>query len=439
MKLEQMTLFENKQEQKQEQKRKGKKSNKTTFTNNMSLPIHRWFRYSAGFSAEWAESIIQKYNHTNREDFQVFDPFAGSGTVLIASDKSNVIGAGVDSHPFVSRMTKAKLLWETDTLDLRNYTAKILAKAEFLKNDKLDSYPDLIYKCYPEEILLQLQAIKKALMLEEDKESNLYQLSWLALVPILRACSTAGTAQWQYIQPSKKTKAKIPFETYKNQISIMIDDMLLYQNEVGESRALFYKEDARNCPSIEENWADLIITSPPYANNYDYADATRLEMSFFNEISGWGDLQEKVRPNLIRACTQHVSKLKNETFDILQDSLLEPIYNEIYGTCKELELERENHGGKKNYHTMIATYFLDMAKVWLELRRICKEGSTVCFVIGDSAPYGVYVPVDEWLGKLAISAGFKEFYFEKERDRNTKWKNRKHDVPLKEGFLWVRG
>ncbi|CKG42137.1 Uncharacterised protein [Streptococcus pneumoniae] len=219
----------------------------------------------------------------------------------------------------------------------------------------------------------------------------------------------------------------------------MIDDMLLYQNEVGKSRALFYKEDARNCPSIEENWADLIITSPPYANNYDYADATRLEMSFFNEISGWGDLQEKVRPNLIRACTQHVSKLKNETFDILQDSLLEPIYNEIYGTCKELELERENHGGKKNYHTMIATYFLDMAKVWLELRRICKEGSTVCFVIGDSAPYGVYVPVDEWLGKLAISAGFKEFYFEKERDRNTKWKNRKHDVPLKEGFLWVRG
>ena len=104
-----------------------------------------------------------------------------------------------------------------------------------------------------------------------------------------------------------------------------------------------------------------------------------------------------------------------------------------------MEAEKENHGGKKNYYTMIALYFLDMAHVWRELKRVCKEGAEVCFVIGDSAPYGVYVPVDEWLGKLAISAGFKEYNFEKTRDRNVKWKNRKHTVPLKEGRLWVKG
>ena len=104
-----------------------------------------------------------------------------------------------------------------------------------------------------------------------------------------------------------------------------------------------------------------------------------------------------------------------------------------------MEREKENHGGKKNYYTMIALYFLDLAKIWMELRRVCKKGSLVCFVIGDSAPYGVYVPVDEWLGKLAVSAGFKEYQFEKTRDRNVKWKNRKHTVPLKEGRLWIRG
>ena len=51
--------------------------------------------------------------------------------------------------------------------------------------------------------------------------------------------------------------------------------------------------------------------------------------------------------------------------------------------------------------------------------------------------YGVYVPVDDWLGKLAISAGLKNYHFEKLRDRNTKWKNRKQRVPLKEGRLWI--
>jgi hypothetical protein len=96
-------------------------------------------------------------------------------------------------------------------------------------------------------------------------------------------------------------------------------------------------------------------------------------------------------------------------------------------------------GGKKTYNNMIACYFLDMAKVWRALRRVCASSSEVCFVIGDSAPYGVYVPVIEWFGKLAKAAGFDLWSFEKLRDRNIKWKNRKHRVPLCEGHLWVRG
>ena len=66
-------------------------------------------------------------------------------------------------------------------------------------------------------------------------------------------------------------------------------------------------------------------------------------------------------------------------------------------------------------------------------------GATVCFVIGDSAPYGVYVPVVPWLGALAEAAGFHAWRFEETRQRNIKWKNRKHRVPLKEGRLWVEG
>jgi hypothetical protein len=51
----------------------------------------------------------------------------------------------------------------------------------------------------------------------------------------------------------------------------------------------------------------------------------------------------------------------------------------------------------------------------------------------------VYVPVERWLGELALAAGFTSYRFEKTRDRNTKWKNRKHRVPLHEGHLWVQG
>ena len=88
---------------------------------------------------------------------------------------------------------------------------------------------------------------------------------------------------------------------------------------------------------------------------------------------------------------------------------------------------------------MIAQYFIDMSLVWRSLRNACCPGAKVCYVIGDSAPYGIYVPVDEWLGQLALAAGFSSFKFEKIRDRNVKWRNRKHRVPLKEGRLWVEG
>src|SRR5436305_14141542 len=42
--------------------------------------------------------------------------------------------------------------------------------------------------------------------------------------------------------------------------------------------------------------------------------STRLEMSFFREIAGWGDLQETVRKYLVRSCKrseEHTSELQS--------------------------------------------------------------------------------------------------------------------------------
>ena len=159
-------------------------------------------------------------------------------------------------------------------------------------------------------------------------------------------------------------------------------------------------------------------------------------MSFWGDIENYKGLMEVSR-HLVRACTQHVSRLKNDVFDMMESSLLEPIREELKAKFDLLAKERENHGGKKNYHLMIVAYFYDLAQVFNTLSKKTSDNCKMCFVIGDSAPYGIYIPVDEWLGKLAINSGFKSFSFEKLRDRNIKWKNRKHRVPLKEGRLWI--
>ncbi|MCL2003457.1 MAG: site-specific DNA-methyltransferase [Oscillospiraceae bacterium] len=418
----------------------------STFIDNMKLPIHRWFRYSAGFSAKWVEKTVFEFleersvTPNSATDFVVLDPFAGSGTTMLAADQVGIAGIGFESHPLISKIASTKLLWNTDVKSFREYAIKILTVAKKISRD-LDDYPAIIHRCYGIENLTDIDRIKHALI-QSCNDSNEYKLSWLAFLSILRSTSHAGTAQWQYVLPNKsKIKVLNVFDAYSKQIELMCDDILAFSSTVTETKtkSSIFQHDARLPLDALKNKIDLIITSPPYANNYDYADATRLELCVLGEINGWSDLQNTVRSSLIRSCTQHVSKEKRQTFDFLDEPTLNPIREEIYSVCKKLDEVKEYHGGKKNYHTMIALYFLDLSIVWQNLRILCKRNSDVCFVVGDSAPYGVYVPVDEWLGKLAIASGFDSYKFVKTRDRNVKWRNRKHDIPLKEGQLWVKG
>jgi hypothetical protein len=274
-------------------------------------------------------------------------------------------------------------------------------------------------------------------MIRDDSAAS--ELVWLTLVAILRKVSKAGTAQWQYVLPKKQKRAPVdPDRAFEDSYRMFSEDMRIGQSLHGP-KAMFLQADARTCAGVSDGFANLVITSPPYPNNYDYADATRLEMSFTREIDGWGCLQDKVRRHLVRSCSQHVPEKAIDLHAVLSLPELMPIRQQLTQVCETLAEVRKTKGGKKTYHLMIACYFADLAKVWMSLRRVCQTPSKVCFVIGDSAPYGVYVPVIPWMGTLATAAGFKSFTFEKTRDRNVKWKNRKHRVPLQEGRLWVKG
>lgn len=415
-----------------------KEAKSGTFTDNMKLPIHRWFKYSAGFSAEWAKTIIEKEKKSGAK-LTVLDPFAGSGTTLLAAEHVGVDSYGLESHPFVARIASTKLLWHK--VDPKKYMDEINFLIEKSKKDQSEyllNTSELLLKCYSGNSLNKLFALKSE-FLNKNKNTPTDQLVWLTITAILRSCSHVGTAQWQYILPNK-TKVRVldPFDALLAKAEQIAND-IEYAKKEFLPLAKIIQLDARLASEIPKDSIDLVITSPPYPNNYDYADATRLEMTFWGEIEGWGDLHEKVRKHIIRSCSQHSAADRINLNEFLESELLKPISGEISKVCNELAEVRKTKGGKKTYHTMIAAYFLDLAQIFHRLRPLCKDGSRLCFVIGDSAPYGVYVPAEKWLGKLAIHAGFKSYAFEKIRDRNVKWKNRKHSVPLHEGRLWIEG
>lgn len=410
-----------------------------TFTDNMKLPIHRWFRYSAGFSAEWAESVIRE--NSLGTDACVLDPFAGSGTTIIAAEKAGANAIGFESHPFVTRIAQAKLMWRSvDTAKFRDAAANLVASAKASSPPSLEQTAPLLLKCYTDDALVVLFSLRDKFLSSPPKNKAIRELLWLAITAILRPCSHVGTAQWQYVLPSKKkAKTLSPIEAFDAKVSEIISDVEYARSENFTSQAHIFAQDARQPSAIAPASIDLVVTSPPYPNNYDYADATRLEMTFWGEVETWGDLQSKVRKHIIRSCSQHSAAERLQLDDLLKLEVVSPIVDELTQVCRTLEEVRLTKGGKKTYHTMIAAYFVDLANIFRALRPVCKEGSRLCFVIGDSAPYGVYVPAEEWLGRLALSVGFKSYSFEKLRDRNIKWKNRKHQVPLHEGRLWIEG
>jgi hypothetical protein len=218
----------------------------------------------------------------------------------------------------------------------------------------------------------------------------------------------------------------------------VIKDSLQVQIDGWQKKSSILLQDARQPQKLDQDF-DLLVTSPPYPNNYDYADATRLEMTFWKEIEGWRDLQSAVRKDLLRSCSQHSAAEKLQLEALLEEVYLAPIIDELRPVCEQLAEIRLTRGGRKTYHTMVAAYFCDLAQILLNIRSHMRPGSTLCFVIGDSAPYGVHVPAEKWLGELALAARFKGYKFEKLRDRNVKWDNRVHKVPLQEGNLWIQG
>lgn len=407
-----------------------------TFVGNMNLPIHRWFRYSAGFAAEWVNQVLDEWEI----DFTrtVLDPFAGSGTVPIVCDERHTKSIGIEAHPVVARVSRAKLSWATSVDDFTSHSQEVWDRAESDRG-RCPEYPSLIERSFDTGTLHLLHRLRAAWVRLSD-QSPASELVWLVITSILRPCSKAGTAQWQYILPNKsKRNVLSPEAAYHQQVAVMAEDMRWMQTRAQSSYAESILGDARSASHLTTEKIDAVITSPPYANNYDYADALRFEMTFWGDVTNWAEIHDRVRRYLLVSSSQHSSKEKLREEDLLDSPEVEPIRSELSSIVAQLRMIRETKGGKKHYHTMIAAYCRDIGSVMREMRILCKEGARMCWIIGDSAPYGIYCPIDRWIGDLALAAGFHSYRFEKLRDRNIKWKNRKHNVPLKEGLLWIEG
>ena len=422
-----------------------------TFKDSLRAPIHRWFKYPAGYSYKLVEQTFKVFGIG--PGHAVYDPFSGTGTTILTAKQNGIDGVGIEAHIFVHWVAETKLFWDFNAADLTQWVAKTLKEVRHKVERGLpksvdinEAFPQLIYKCYHPEDLAVLYLIRAY---SEEIESKPYQnLFKLALTDTLRSASTAGTG-WPYIAPRKSNGHNPPKNAFivfqKTLLSIVADletvigktPPCVTRNVLGDSR--------RREPSVADESLDLAVTSPPYLNNYDYADRTRLEMYFLGWASSWGDITRAVRDKLMMAATTQVRRADYDLDNILRPELAEhapEVYQALRAAVSDLTRLRQEKSGKKDYDIMTAQYFNDMYDVLRETYRVLKPDAAFVLVLGDSAPYGVYIPTGRYIAEIACSGGigFKSFQLEDLRKRGGKWPGnpQRHKVPLAEGLVILR-
>lgn len=417
-----------------------------TFKDSKRLPIHRWFQYPAGYSPKLVYQKIREFNLS--KDSLIFDPFLGCGTTCVAAREKGIGCVGIEAHGFVADIASTKLFWEYDIKTLKEDFQKIIFEKFFdpkiSKKAEADfnEIPELVKKCFSKDNLINLLKIKHSINLVSTDKRNKEFLK-LALTSTLRLSTFAGTG-WPYIAPSKyqgKKTEKEGVSIFKKQFSLMISDIEEINRICIETPpSTVIKGDSRILQDISKESVDLALTSPPYLNNYDYADRTRFETYFFGIAKDWGDITEKFRNKLIVAATTQTKRTNFDPHNCISEDIIKSapeIAEEITEKVVELSKRRLTKGGKKSYDIMVAQYFNDVFPILKNTYYYLKNGGAFVLVLGDSAPYGVHIPTETYIGELGKAIGFKFYEIEELRTRGDKWANnpQRHSVKLRESLI----
>lgn len=417
-----------------------------TFKDSLKAPIFGWFTYPAGFSYKAVEYSLKQ--EALKPGDTVYDPFMGSGTTNLVAQMLGINSYGVEAHPFVFPITKCKM---NIGIDLQAVHHRINEIEQIVRDTKVDSFdisdtlerefPELVRKCFLPETLYELMLIRNSIRGIEDNDVR--QFLNTGLICTLRSVSIASTG-WPYISPKKikvTSLSKKGLDTYYKFILKMMDDVTRFRmvtcNEISTHN--IYLGDSRDTSEyIPSNIADHIFTSPPYLNNFDYADRTRLEMYFMGDANNWSDICTKVRTRLITSATTQISR-SDDKYKFLDEFKRDNPneYSFLRGAVSELGEKRKSKGGKKSYDLLVSGYFNDIYQILKDNYRILKPGHKAKYILGDSAPYGVHIPTDELIGKIGCNIGFSDYKIDLLRTRGDKWKNnpQRHDVKLRETIV----
>ena len=378
------------------------------FAGNKTQPVHRWVPWIAGFSKEFVAGTIDRFLPSKG---RVLDPFAGVGTTLLEAVLAGHDAVGFEINPYAAFACRTKLdAFTADPENLRDQANRFL---EFhtrngartprsvpppgFRTREAFYHPKILRK-----VLLSLDFISE---IRDPQARDLFRLAF--------AATMVSYSNYSY-EPSLGRKAAVgrvaatefPVEEFITaRLLDMSADIRWFHERQGDRRPRrrvvldsFFAAYRR----VSRNSVDLIVTSPPYLNNYHYNRNTRPQLYWLGLVESTRELKEIEQRNFGKFW-QTVREQPNVQLD---PEIAEP---EIIDTLNELRTKTPEKGiyGGRGWANYAATYFNDCLRFARGTHWCLRPGASALVVIGNSILQGIPIPTDRFLAQIAGAAGLE--------------------------------
>ena len=382
----------------------------SAFGGNKALPLHRWVPWIAGFSAEFVRDCLNEYlPKPSRKALWVMDPFAGVGTTLIESFTHGLNVIGFEINPYAVLAARMKL--EAVNIPTKGLAEHIAAFETFMEQcDRVEpaqphskapsgfsGRTELFNPKIERKMLFALDFINS---LSNHRIKDIFRLAFGSMMVSVSNYSYEPSLT-RRLAVGKPCIADAPVgKLLSARVRLMLEDIVWLQTCVKRFSRLPQAEiaDGSIFSALDtlkrRKFVDLLVTSPPYLNNYHYPRNTRPQLHWLGYACGQGYKNAREDESFGKFW-QTVRGLPP-----IPLSFRMPELEKTVETIRCISSERGSYGGP-GWANYVATYFNDTYRFCGILSQLLREQSRAVIVLGNSIIQGVEVKTDYFFGKIA--------------------------------------
>ena len=381
------------------------------FSSNKRLPMHRWVPWIAGYSQQFVQDALSRYLP---RPGTVLDPFAGVGTTLVEAVLAGHRAIGFEINPYAAFACQTKLnAYKLDPPGVRAAVAhfQTFCGAAFADTYTPQSTPPPGFKTrsafYGPQVLHKVLGVQDfiTLTLEPGLLQDLFRMAFGATMvtysnysyePSLGRRTTAGKAEIEDFPVG---------EIIVQKLTDMIADIEWMQDHLRgkEPTARVVTESFfTGRAHLPASSVDLLVTSPPYLNNYHYNRNTRPHLYWL----GFAATPRDFKPLEEQNFGKFWQTVREEACVELDDSITAPAIRSAVQQLREKHQEKGIYGGN-GWANYAASYFNDCYRFARTAQYALKSKGTAVVVIGNSIVQGMMIPTDQFLGAIAETVGLE--------------------------------